>query len=395
MKRFGLIVALWLAFPALSHAHFLWLFTDPSATPGKVQVYFGEAAEPDDPALLDKVAKAEVWTVGGRGEPKQVTLSKGKDGLEGDLEGPARQATIILRHNYGVVAKGGEPFLLKYYAKTYPSVLPGTWRAVKDTERLPLEVVPSSKGTQTVLQVLWNGKPLAGSTVTVTGPGIQSKLEGTTDEAGRFACELTQPGVFSVRAKHTEATAGTLEDKEYKSIRHYSTLTLHSQPIRLVPTANTLPALPKGVTSFGGAIVGNTLYVFGGNYGSAHEYTHEEQSGDLWKLNLANPAKWELAGTGPRRQGLAMVEYKGMLYRIGGFVATNKSGEKQNLAGIEARRLQPAGTGMAGATHGGVRDVDGCARGAARARRVRPRDPRGRRHRLDAARGGEGDRSRR
>ncbi len=331
MKRFGLIVALWLACPALSHAHFLWLFTDPASNAGKVQVYFGEAAEPDDPALLDKVAKAEVWTVGGRGEPKLVPLTKGKEGLEGNLEGPARQATVILRHTYGVVAKGGEPFLLKYYAKTYPSVLPGTWHAVKDTERLPLEVVPSSKGTQTEFEVLWNGKPLAGAAVTVTGPGIQSKLEGTTDESGRFVCELTQPGVFSVRAKHSEATAGTLEDKEYKSVRHYSTLTLHSQPTRLAPTANTLPALPKGVTSFGGAIVGNTLYVFGGNYGSAHEYTNEEQSGDLWKLNLASPAKWELVATGPRRQGLAMVEYKGTLYRIGGFMATNKTGEKQNL----------------------------------------------------------------
>jgi hypothetical protein len=332
MKRIALMmVALLLAFPAISRAHFLWMLTDPSAPQGKVQVFFGEAAEADDPALLDKVAKAEVWVTGGRGEPKPLTLAKGADALEAELTGAARQSTLILRHNYGVVAKGGEPFALKYYAKVYPFALPGTWRAVKDAERLPLEVVPSISSDRTVLQVLWKGKPLAGSAVTVTGPGIESKIEGTTDEAGNFVCDLPKSGVYSIRARHVEDDAGKIDDKEYKQVRHYSTLTLRLERARLAPTAHNLPALPRGVTSFGGAISGNTLYVYGGNYGSAHEYVTEDQSGDLWKLNLNAPAKWELVGTGPRRQGLAMVEHRGVLYRIGGFVATNKEGEKQNL----------------------------------------------------------------
>lgn len=331
MKRIALFVALVLACPALSQAHFLWLLTDSTSPQGKVQVFFGEAAEADDPALLDKVAKAEVWTLGGRGEPKLLTLSKGEDALEAELSGPALQATVILRHNYGVIAKGGEPFLLKYYAKTYPSALPGTWRAVRDSDRLPLEIVPLQNASQTVLQVIWNGKPVASSTVTIVGPGIEKKIEGTTDEAGNFACVLPKAGTFSIRAKLSEKTAGTLDDQEYKSVRHYSTLTLHHQPNRLTPTSHNFPALPKGLTSFGGAITGNALYVYGGNYGSAHEYTNEEQSGDLWKLNLTTPEKWELVSTGPKRQGLAMVEHKGTLYRIGGFEATNKSGEKQHL----------------------------------------------------------------
>lgn len=331
MKRFGLMIALLLAVPSLSQAHFIFLLNDPASQPGKVKVFFGEAAEADDPALLDKIAKAELWTVGGRGEPKLLPLTKGSDALEAELNAQGQQSTLILRHTYGVMAKGGDPFLLKYYAKTYPFALPGTWKAVRDSERLPLEVVPTAKGTQTVLQVLWNGKPQAGSTVTVVGPGIDAKIEGTTDESGHFACELPKSGTYSIRAKHNEEKAGTLEDKEYKSVRHYSTLTLHHQPGRLTPTAHSLPALPKGLTSFGGAVAGNTLYVYGGNYGSAHEYANEDQSGDLWKLNLSNLTKWELVSAGPRRQGLAMVEYKGSLYRIGGFEATNKTGEKQNL----------------------------------------------------------------
>ena len=94
-------------------AHFLWLLTGSEKAPNTVQVYFGEAAEPDDPALLGKVAKAELWSVGGRGEPKLLTLTKGADSLESPLAGPVQGSTLILRHTYGVLTKGGtEPFLL-------------------------------------------------------------------------------------------------------------------------------------------------------------------------------------------------------------------------------------------------------------------------------------------
>jgi hypothetical protein len=331
MKHFVLIIGLLLACSTSAQAHFVWLLTDATSPQAKVRVYFSESAEPDDPALLDKVLKAEVWTTGGRGEPKSLVLTKGSDALEADLQGNARQSTVILRHNYGVMARGGEPFLLKYYAKTYPFALPGTWKAVRDNDRLPLEVVPTTHGSQIVLQVLWNGKPLPAAAVTVVGPGIDKKIEGATDDAGNFPCELPKAGTFSIRAKHTEANAGTLDDKEYKSVRHYSTLTLHYQPNRMTPATHTFPALPKGMTSAGAAVAGNNLYVFGGNYAGAHEFANEDQSGDLWKLNLSKPEKWELASTGPKLQGLGMVEYKGAAYRVGGFVATNKSGEKQNL----------------------------------------------------------------
>jgi N-acetylneuraminic acid mutarotase len=344
------VVALALVWTQSVSAHFLWLLTGSEKTPNKVQVFFGEAAEADDPALLDKVAKAEVWAVGGRGgpggrggEPQKLTLTKGEDALEAELTGSARGTTLILKHTYGVLTKGGaEPFLLMYYGKTHPFALPGTWRAVNDGERLPLEITPTLNGSSTLLQVAWKGKPVAGSTVTVVGPGIDKKLEGDTDEAGNFRCELPKAGTFSIRAKHTEEMAGKLDDKEYKSVRHYSTLTLHYTPSRLTPTAHSLPALPKGTTSFGGAIVGDTLFVFGGNYGSAHEYNSADQSGDLWTLDLKNPTKWEQLSGGPKLQGLAMVEHKGLLYRVGGFTAKNKTGDKQDLhSQAEFARMKP------------------------------------------------------
>ncbi|MFO0906444.1 MAG: kelch repeat-containing protein [Pirellulales bacterium] len=332
MKRTSLFLFLTLACgawlqPIAAQAHFLWLVRD-AQHGGKIQVYFGEAAEPDDPALLSKVAAAEVWSLEGRGQPKSLPLTHSSDSLTADQ---ARPATSILRHNYGVVEKGGAPFLLKYYAKAYPYALPGTWNAVRDAERLPLEVTPALAADGLRLTVTWAGKPLPGAVVTVNGPGIDSKLEGPADAEGRFVCQLAQPGLYSIRAKHSEETAGTHDGKEYKSVRHYSTLSLNYAPAQLSPAAHDLPPLAKGTTSFGGAVVGDALFVYGGNYGSAHEYANEDQSGDLWRLDLHKPGQWEVVSTGPRLQGLAMVEHRGKLIRVGGFTAQNKTGEPQNL----------------------------------------------------------------
>lgn len=328
--RFAIAAVCVLAAASVAQAHFLWLVTDASGEPSKLQVYFGEVAAPDDPALLGKVAKAEAWALGGR-EAKALTLKHEGESLFAELSPSEARSTVVLKHSYGVVAKGGAPFLLNYYAKTYPSPLVGNWKEVNDAERLPLELTPRLKDGSVALRVTWKGKPLPGATVTVEGPGIEGKLEGETNDQGDFQAALPKGGLFSIRAKHSEMTAGKLDDKAYDSVRHYSTLSLAYAPVQLTPVAHSFPALPKGTTSFGGAVVGDELFVYGGNYGGAHSYSNEEQSGDLWKLNLKTPGKWEQAAGGPRLQGLAMVAYKGRLYRMGGFTATNKAGEKEDL----------------------------------------------------------------
>jgi N-acetylneuraminic acid mutarotase len=99
----------------------------------------------------------------------------------------------------------------------------------------------------------------------------------------------------------------------------------------LSPSPANFPPLPRGVTSFGGAVVGDSLCIYGGNYGSAHEYAKEGQSGDLWRLDLARPEKWERLPGGPKLQGLAMVAHQGRLYRVGGFSAENNEGEEELL----------------------------------------------------------------
>lgn len=97
-----------------------------------------------------------------------------------------------------------------------------------------------------------------------------------------------------------------------------------------VPSAG-YPDLPEMVTSFGAAIVGDGLYIYGGHKGRAHEYYKEAQADTLWRLDLRHPKAWERLGQGPHLQGLAMVAHGSKLYRIGGFTAKNRDGESHDL----------------------------------------------------------------
>jgi N-acetylneuraminic acid mutarotase len=113
--------------------------------------------------------------------------------------------------------------------------------------------------------------------------------------------------------------------------------------VKISVTSDRFPQIPEMVTSFGGAVAGDALYLYGGHKGSAHQYYVEAQANTLWRLDLKDPKSWESLGAGPRLQGLAMVSHGGKLYRIGGFTAKNKRGEENDLwsqAGVA--RYDPA-----------------------------------------------------
>lgn len=81
-----------------------------------------------------------------------------------------------------------------------------------------------------------------------------------------------------------------------------------------------LAPIPAPVTSFGAALLDGRLYIYGGNLGSAHDYTPEVQSKELTRLDLA-ANKWSKVAEGPRRISPALVAHGGKLYRLGGFEA--------------------------------------------------------------------------
>lgn len=96
----------------------------------------------------------------------------------------------------------------------------------------------------------------------------------------------------------------------------------------------SLPDLPRGITSFGAAVVDDWLYVYGGHFGEAHHYSNTSQSGELSRLNLRRPSGWEVVAKGPRLQGLAMVSHGGQVYRVGGFQAHNEEGDDHDLRSV-------------------------------------------------------------
>jgi len=95
--------------------------------------------------------------------------------------------------------------------------------------------------------------------------------------------------------------------------------------------AISLPDCPVAVTSFGAAVCEGYLYVYGGNTGDAHTYSAEGQNNQFRRVKLESGSKWESLGEVPRRQGNALVSYKGKVYRIGGFEAKNELDEDDEV----------------------------------------------------------------
>ena len=99
-------------------------------------------------------------------------------------------------------------------------------------------------------------------------------------------------------------------------------------------TVKNIADIPEGITSFGGAVMGQQMFVYGGHTGDAHSYYESGQNKTLFAIDLNSPREWKAVGQGLGLQGLAMVAHDGKLYRLGGFHAHNKKGEKHDLRSV-------------------------------------------------------------
>jgi N-acetylneuraminic acid mutarotase/uncharacterized GH25 family protein len=320
---------------SLAHAHFLWIATD--ASTGQAKVYFSEAPEPDDPELLDKVAGLKLVAFAGRDKVTEVDVAKKEDAL---VAPTGKALTVGLSHSYGVLERGEDKFLLVYHGTAHASPIAADWK--RAGERVPLEIVPTQKGSEIVLQVTWKGKPVADAQIVAGGAGL-GKAEGKTDAEGKFVVKPAKAGLLHARAKHVEMAAGKQDDKAYDTIRHWTTVTLPVSIPSVQSLDHKLPDVPKGVTSFGGAVAGDYVYLYGGHFGGAHHYWADGQSGELLRLKVNGGTQWEPLASGPRRTGTALVAHGGKLYRIGGFEARNKEGEEADLHSMaDVGRFDPA-----------------------------------------------------
>lgn len=330
-----------------AQAHFLWLLSQAEGknNAAKVQLYFGEAAEPDDPDLLKRLTNIKVWEKSANGKLQTYSLTEGDDSLfVTPTPKGAGKSAYGLDHTYGVITRGDSHFLLKYYAKALPQKSQGVWNKISCSEQLPLEIVPVLKGEEVTLQVNWNDKPLADAELKIIGPKTSSEsITATTNAQGQVQTKMTD-GVYSIRAKHTENKKGEHKGDKYDSVRHYSTLTLpfvslskssKTTATKLTPAVESkFPQLPDAISSFGAAVSGDYLYVYSGHIGRAHQHSAENLSQKFQRLNLKQPKAWESLPLKTPLQGLAMAPHGDSVYRVGGLSVTNKKKEDSQMESI-------------------------------------------------------------
>ena len=325
------------------HAHFIWAVIEKSESGGpQAQLYFSETATPDSAKFLDRLTRLQAWhrTPDGKYTPLELSKIERDDGglLESSLA--SGQGSIEAECLYGTFSHGGQTMLLHYYSKSLSSDASDDLRR---SRKLTLDVSPRLADGELHVSVSWKGKPAADSQVMVAPPEGKP-VELTTDAEGTARLKSRAPGRYEIRARWIEKAAGWFEEERYAEARHYSAVTFDtSSSIRdgspsdagaATTGSPRLTDLPRGITSFGAAVIGDWMYVYGGHFGRAHHYSNTSQSNQLSRLNLSKPGSWETIAQGPRLQGLAMVAHGGKLYRAGGFTAHNDEGDEHDLRSI-------------------------------------------------------------
>ena len=104
--------------------------------------------------------------------------------------------------------------------------------------------------------------------------------------------------------------------------------------------------LPLAVTSFGACELEGWLYVLGGFHGRPHAYGREHQSALFMRLDLADGAAWEvLPHDFGGSQSAVLVEHAGAILRVGGMLARNAVGERQELESLASVARYEHGSG--------------------------------------------------
>lgn len=97
----------------------------------------------------------------------------------------------------------------------------------------------------------------------------------------------------------------------------------------------SIAPLPAAISSFGAAVTGDSLYVYGGHIGRAHQHSKDNVFDAFCRMDLSRAGgEWEVLETGPLLQGLALVSYEDRIYRIGGMSPRNAADEEADLLSL-------------------------------------------------------------
>ena len=329
MPRTAVLIACGLAVlctATASHAHFLWIKTVTHDGQPHAFLFFGENVADEAYHLPESLADAAVWHRVQQGQREKVAVKpwEGEDriGLGAPLTNGA-PCVLEAQEQYGVYGTA----LLVYSAKHVHAKTAEELNAAGASKELKLDIVPRAKDDQLELTILWDGKPLSDAKVSVA-VGDAEPQEMTTDELGHVAVKPKGSGVVGVLANRmNEGVKGTLGDKSYDHELYYASFTCEwpveaglkeKREATAKPRAAGLPALPEPVSSFGAAVAGDWLYVYGGHTGTEHEHSAANLSQHFRRLRLDGGTQWEELPMQTPLQGLALVAHGGKVYRVGG-----------------------------------------------------------------------------
>jgi uncharacterized GH25 family protein len=321
-----LSITLW---TSVANAHFLWLVpTDQSGS--KVNLYFSEGPEPDNPELLKRLSTVKVVpyrtkkpsdAIGFQFENEQSTLAAEHSGA----------TAWTLTHTLGTHGRD-EKNLIIYNAASIACRRPGMEE--NDLVHLPKEGItaePYVDGTNLRVQIWSDENAASNMKVELQSPNDHQSL--TTDGMGKIEIKDINPGVYAVRCLEVDDRPGEHDGVAYKAVKKYTTVSFIVPSFRKLESSQPeeIAVLPQAITSFGAASVGETIYAIGGHTGGAHSYSNEEQFNKLIRLDLKTNKTWENIAEGPRVQGNALVSFNDNVILIGGFSAENATGEKGRL----------------------------------------------------------------
>jgi hypothetical protein len=323
-----------LAAPRTASAHFLWITVDPPAGTGgasTIQLFLSERPVPEGPAFL-KAVQGVTPRVGSQALP----VSQGEETIDARWVGKL-PATIDAERDLGVSKRGETTMHLYYTARAQTEVLDAD--SEEAGEKLRVRLV--AKDGKKLLQVLFDGQPVAKARIKLYPDGAAA-TEATADDEGLAAVDGLAEGTTAVWANWNDGKPGELDGKAFPETRYYATLTFQpaaaeapaeSEAKDSVPTAfATMP--DPAVNSFGGAVLGDWLYVYGGHVGRTHHYNKDTTAKHFRRLNLKDRTTWEDLPLPQDLQGVALVSDGKALYRVGGMVARNEDGEDHDLHSV-------------------------------------------------------------
>jgi len=334
LRGLPMLLVCCIAFPSSVSAHFIWIVKSETG----YQVYFSEVPHPESASLLKPLTSVSL-TQPGSSSKLQLKLVEDSESGNGWLacDQADQNLPAMLAHNYGVLTRNEEQFLLQYFAEYFAA---DKHASTQPDPQREFQMTVSNRNDQWVIGVYRFGQPVADCGVTIRLDDGEGGVQ-TTDSKGEVWLSQGAQRI-SARARFIVNREGEHQGQTYQEVRQYLTLVVDNAigrtetvAPRLSSVDSVVAKLPLGLTSFGAIHCRDHIFIFGGHTGEAHDYAENLQSGVLYGFSLAEPASWTKFAEDQGVQGNALVAHQDQLYRLGGMRAVNREGEEHRLTSVD------------------------------------------------------------